>query len=207
MIKTIIDFILHIDKYLYVLIQDYGTWVYLVMFVVVFIETGLVVMPFLPGDSLLFVSGTFAAAGSLNVYILFIILSIAAIIGDTVNYWLGKYFGEKVFSRFINKKYIEKTKHFYEKHGKKTIVLARFVPIIRTFAPFIAGIGKMNYITFLSYNIIGGISWVGLFIFAGYLFGNLTFVKENLTLITLAIIFVSLIPAIVEYFRTKAKKH
>lgn len=207
MIKTIIDFILHIDKYLYVLIQDYGTWVYLVMFMVVFIETGLVVMPFLPGDSLLFVSGTFAAAGSLNIYILFIILSIAAIIGDTVNYWLGKYFGEKVFSKFINKQYIEKTKHFYEKHGKKTIVLARFVPIIRTFAPFIAGIGKMNYLTFLSYNIIGGISWVGLFVFAGYLFGNLAFVKENLTIITLAIIFVSLIPAIVEYLRTKAKKH
>lgn len=206
MIQTVIDFILHIDKYLYTLIQDYGTWVYFFVFIVVFIETGLVVMPFLPGDSLLFVSGTFAAAGSLNVYLLFIILSFAAIIGDTVNYWLGKYFGEKIFSKFINKQYIEKTRHFYEKHGKKTIVLARFVPIVRTFAPFIAGIGKMNYITFLSYNIIGGISWVGIFIFSGYLFGNLTFVQENLTLITLSIIFISLIPAIVEYLRSRTKK-
>ncbi len=206
MIKTVIDFILHIDKYLYILIQDYGTWVYLLVFIVIFIETGLVVMPFLPGDSLLFVSGTFAAAGSLNVYILFISLSLAAIIGDTVNYWLGKYFGEKVFSKFINKEYIEKTKHFYSQHGKKTIVLARFVPIIRTFAPFIAGVGKMNYITFLSYNVIGGISWVGIFVFAGYLFGNLTFVKENLTIITLTIIFLSLIPAIVEYLKNKTKK-
>src|SRR3990167_3458381 len=203
MLNSIIDFILHIDKYLNILIQNYGTLVYVILFLVIFVETGLVIMPFLPGDSLLFVAGTFAAADSLNVYVLFAILSVAAIIGDTVNYWIGNYFGEKIFAKFIKKEYLEKTKLFYEKYGKKTIIFARFIPIIRTFAPFVAGVGKMNYAFFLSYNIIGGISWVAIFIFAGYFFGNIPFVKDNLAVIILAIIIISIIPPMVEYYRHK----
>ncbi|MFA6918316.1 MAG: DedA family protein [Candidatus Gracilibacteria bacterium] len=203
--SEIIDFIVHIDRYLNILVQNYGSLVYVVMFVVVFVETGLVVMPLLPGDSMLFVAGTFAAVGSMNVISLFLILSVAAVLGDTVNYWIGNYFGEKFFSKFIKKEHMERTKSFYDRHGKKTIVIARFVPIIRTFAPFIAGIGKMNYSTFLTYNVIGGVSWVLIFVFAGYSFGTIPFVKENLTLITLSIIFVSLIPAFVEYVRGRKK--
>ena len=199
MIVKIIDWILHIDKYLNVLIQSYGAWIYLLIFLIVFIETGFVFVPFLPGDSLLFASGTFAAVGSLNVYVIFLLLSLAAILGDTVNYWMGKYFGERVFSRFIREEYMERTREFYKKHGKKTIVLARFVPIIRTFAPFVAGIGRMDYPTFLSYNVIGGISWVALFLFAGYFFGNLSFVKNNLMIIILFIIIISFVPVIIEY--------
>ena len=205
MLNSIIDFILHIDKYLNILIQNYGTLVYVILFLVIFVETGLVIMPFLPGDSLLFVAGTFAAADSLNVYVLFAILSVAAIIGDTVNYWIGNYFGEKIFAKFIKKEYLEKTKLFYEKYGKKTIIFARFIPIIRTFAPFVAGLGKMNYAFFLSYNIIGGISWVAIFIFAGYFFGNIPFVKDNLAVIILAIIIISIIPPMVEYYRHKKR--
>jgi membrane-associated protein len=185
------------------MIQNYGIFVYAIMFVVVFVETGFVVMPFLPGDSLLFVAGTFAAVGSLNVIWLFLLLSFAAIIGDTVNYWVGKYFGEKVFSKFIKKEHLDKTKSFYDKYGKKTIIIARFIPIVRTLAPFVAGVGKMHYSTFLIYNIIGGISWVLIFVFAGYSFGTIPAVKENLSLIILGIIILSIIPAIVEYFRGK----
>lgn len=205
MIGTIIDVILHVDKYLKVLIDNYGSFVYFLLFLIIFMETGLVVTPFLPGDSLLFVAGTFAAAGSLSVYILFLLLCIAAIIGDTVNYWLGSYFGEKIFRRFINKEYMQRTKLFYEKHGTKTIVLARFVPIIRTFAPFVAGIGKMNYPRFLTYNIIGGVAWVALFVFSGYFFGRLPFVKDNLTGITYVIILISLIPVLFEYVKHRKK--
>jgi len=201
--STIIDFIVHIDRYIEIMIQNYGIFVYAIMFVVVFVETGFVVMPFLPGDSLLFVAGTFAAVGSLNVIWLFLLLSFAAIIGDTVNYWVGKYFGEKVFSKFIKKEHLDKTKSFYDKYGKKTIIIARFIPIVRTLAPFVAGVGKMHYSTFLIYNIIGGISWVLIFVFAGYSFGTIPAVKENLSLIILGIIILSIIPAIVEYFRGK----
>lgn len=206
MLKNIADIFFNLDSYIAVAIQSYGVFVYFLIFAIIFIETGLVIMPFLPGDSLLFISGTFSASGALNVYVLFFGLSIAAILGDTINYWLGNYFGEKVFSKFIKKENIEKTKAFYEKHGKKTIILARFVPIIRTFAPFVAGIGKMKYSTFLIYNIIGGISWVALFIFAGYFFGNIPLVKDNLTLVILVIIFVSLIPVVMEYFKNKRTK-
>ena len=205
MIGNIIDIILHVDKYLKVLIDDFGGFVYLFLFLIVFMETGLVVTPFLPGDSLLFVAGTFAAAGSLSVYILFLLLSLAAIIGDTVNYWLGSYFGEKIFRKFINREYMERTKLFYEKHGAKTIVLARYIPVIRTFAPFVAGIGKMKYSRFLIYNIAGGIAWVALFVFSGYFFGSLPFVKNHLTAITYLIIFISLIPVLVEYVRHRNK--
>jgi membrane-associated protein len=207
MIKTAVDFILNFDTYLTTLVASYGSLVYLFLFLIIFVETGLVIMPFLPGDSLIFIAGTLAATGSLNPYLLFLFLTVAAIIGDTVNYWLGRYLGEKIFARFINPAHIEKTKSFFTRYGKKTIVLARFVPIVRTFAPFVAGIGKMDYFTFLSYNIIGGISWIAIFVFSGYYFGNIRFVKDNLTAIVLLIIIISIIPAIVEYIRHKRKNN
>jgi membrane-associated protein len=206
MIKTFMDFLLHVDKYLNLVIQNYGGFVYFLLFLIIFLETGFVLTPFLPGDSLLFVAGTFAAASTLNVYILFFIFSLASILGDTANYWIGHHFGKRIFSRFIKKEHMQKTKSFFHKHGKKTIVLARFIPIIRTFAPFVAGIGKMDYFTFLSYNIIGGIVWVALFLFSGYFFGNIAYVKDNLGMITLLIIATSLIPAIIEYVKHKKKK-
>ncbi len=208
MIREFIDFILHMDSYLATLISGYGSWVYAFLFLVIFIETGLVVMPFLPGDSLLFISGALAATGALSVYLLFLLLAAAAILGDTVNYSVGRYFGERVFSRFINPLHMEKTKLFFHRHGKKTIVLARFVPIIRTFAPFVAGVGKMDYFSFLAYNVIGGLSWVAIFIFSGYYFGNIPFVKDNLTAIVILIIIVSFIPAVQEYLKhRKGIKH
>lgn len=201
MIKSIIDFILHVDKYLVLLIQNYGSYVYLLLFFIIFLETGFVVAPFLPGDSLLFISGTLAASGALNVYLLFLLLSMAAILGDTANYWIGNYFGEKVFSRFVNPEHIKKTKLFFHNYGRKTILLARFVPVVRTFAPFLAGAGKMHYLTFLSYNIIGGIFWAGIFVFSGYYFGNISLVKDNLTIIVFLIIITSFIPLIIEYIK------
>jgi len=207
MIDKLIDIILNLDKYLSILIQNYGSLVYFLLFFVIFIETGFVLTPFLPGDSLIFVSGTFAATGVLNVYLLFFILSLGAILGDTANYWIGNYFGENVLSRFVSKEDIKRTKTFYEKYGKKTIIIARFVPVIRTFAPFVAGIGKMKYYTFLSYNIIGGIAWVAVFLFSGYFFGTLPFVEENLTVIICLIIFVSLVPAALEYARHRKDRH
>ncbi len=207
LIKNPIDLILNFDKYIGIIMQNYGSLAYLILFLIIFSETGLVLTPFLPGDSLLFIVGTFASQGILNVYALFIIITIAAILGDTVNYFIGNYFGEKVYSKskFFKKEYLEKTKEFYKKYGNKTIFLARFIPIIRTFAPFVAGVGKMNYKNFLSYNIIGGITWVAIFIFSGYFFGTIPFVQENLTLIILFIIIISFIPPIVEYIKHKKK--
>lgn len=205
MFINIINFILHLDTHLTTLVTDYGPWVYGFLFLIIFLETGLVITPFLPGDSLLFVAGAMAAVGDFNIWLLFAILAAAAILGDTVNYWLGKYFGEKVFSKFIKKEHLDKTQTFFDKYGKKTIILARFVPIIRTFAPFVAGVGKMHYFTFLSFNIIGGLAWVTLFTFSGFFFGNLALVKENLGFIILGIIFISLLPILFEYL--KAKKH
>ena len=204
---NLIDFILHIDKYLHLIVQNYGILSYFILFFIVFCETGLVFTPFLPGDSLLFVAGTLAANGVLNLFFLFLVFVIAAILGDTVNYWIGNYFGERVFlkSRFVNKNYIEKTKEFYKKHGGKTIVIARFIPIIRTFAPFIAGVGKMNYLRFLIFNIIGAIVWVGIFVFSGYYFGGISFVQNNLSFVLLGIILVSLIYPLIEYFRHRKK--
>ncbi|MBI4452445.1 DedA family protein [Candidatus Woesearchaeota archaeon] len=208
-IKNFIDFILHLDKYLVVIIQNYGAFTYFILFLIVFAETGLVITPFLPGDSLLFAAGTFAAIGSLNVIALFIILSVAAILGDTVNYSIGKYLGAKAFQKYpgiFKKEHLDKTHKFYEKYGNKTIVLARFVPIVRTFAPFIAGVGKMKYINFLTYNIVGGIAWVALFVFGGYFFGNIPFVKNNFLLVIIFIIILSFAPIIWEWWNHKRNK-
>jgi len=208
-IALIIDFVLHLDKYLSVIIQDFGVWSYLILFIVIFIETGLVVTPFLPGDSLLFAAGAFAAAGAFNPVLLFVLLAVAAVLGDTANYWIGHSIGPKVFTgnvRFLKKEYLEKTQAFYEKHGGKTIFLARFIPIIRTFAPFVAGVGKMRYGYFISYNVIGGIVWTSLFIFAGYFFGNLPFVEENFSLVIIAIVIISVLPAVWEYFKAKLEE-
>ena len=203
-----IDFILHIDKYLALIIQNYGTLTYLFLFLIIFIETGLVIAPFLPGDSLLFVAGTFAAQKALNLYFLIFLLIAAAILGDTLNYWIGSYFGEHVFakSRLFNKEHLEKTKKFYEKHGGKTIIFARFIPIIRSFAPFVAGVSRMKYSRFLMFNVIGGISWVTIFILGGYFFGGIKFVQENLTYFIIGIIVVSFMPPVVELIRSKQKK-
>jgi membrane-associated protein len=202
-----VDFILHIDKYVGMIIQNYGIFTYLILFLVLFCETGLVITPFLPGDSLLFVTGAFAAKGYINVFALFGILCLAAILGDTINYTIGNYFGEKVFARnrFFKKEHLEKTKKFYEKHGSKTIIFARFVPIVRTFAPFVAGIGKMKYLKFLSFNIIGGIAWVLIFLFGGYFFGGIPIIEKNLTWVIFIIIFISILPAIIEYLRNRKK--
>lgn len=209
LIKTLIEFVLHLDQHLNVIIQNYGVWTYLLLFIVIFIETGLVVTPFLPGDSLLFAAGTFAALGSLNVGLLFVLLAAAAIGGDTVNYWIGHFVGPKVFRkedvRFLNKEYLDRTHQFYEKHGGKTIILARFIPIIRTFAPFVAGIGKMTYWRFIGYNVIGGLVWPAIFLFGGYFFGNIPFVKRNFTLVILAIILISVLPMIIEFLNHRLR--
>jgi membrane-associated protein len=201
----IVDFILHLDTHLSGLIQQYGLWSYLILFVVIFCETGLVVTPFLPGDSLLFAAGTFAARGDLRVVWLFLLLSVAAVVGDTVNYWLGKIVGPKVFqkenSHIFKKAYLERTHNFYEKYGAETIIIARFVPIVRTFAPFVAGIGRMSYGKFLSYNVVGGVGWVALFTFGGYFFGNIPFVRKNFSLVIIAIIAISLVPAVLEILK------
>lgn len=204
-IQNLIDFVLHLDDNVGIILQDYGYFTYLIMFLIIFFETGLVIAPFLPGDSLLFVLGTFAGVGFLNIFLLFFLLTIAAIIGDSVNYWIGNYFGENIFkkSRLFREEYLVKTKGFYQKYGGKTIFLARFVPIIRTFAPFVAGVGKMNYTKFLVYNISGGISWVFLFLFGGYFFGGIPVVKENLTIVILVIIVISVIPLLIEYLRRR----
>ncbi len=210
-IQFIIDFILHIDVHLTELVAEYGTWVYAILFLIIFCETGLVVTPFLPGDSLLFVAGAIASIGSnhINVHLLVLLLIIAAILGDAVNYMIGKFFGEKLFSnpdsKIFKQSYLQKTHEFYEKHGGKTIILARFVPIVRTFAPFVAGMGNMSYKHFASYNVIGGVAWVSIFTYAGFFFGELEFVKKNLSILIFAIIFISIIPAVVEILRNRRK--
>ena len=206
LLSNFIDFILHLDKYLSIIIQNYGAFTYLLLFLIVFAETGLVVTPFLPGDSLLFAAGTFAAIGSLNVWILFTILALAAILGDTINYSIGKYLGSKAFEKYpkiFKKQYLDKTHNFYEKYGNKTIVLARFVPIVRTFAPFVAGVGKMKYLNFLIYNIVGGLAWVALFVFGGYYFGNIPVVKNNFSIVIMIIIVLSFVPIIWEWWKYK----
>jgi membrane-associated protein len=206
LIVNFIDVILHIDVYLDAIIRSYGVWAYLILFIIIFCETGLVVTPFLPGDSLLFAAGAITALGSFDFLTLFIVISVAAITGDTVNYWAGRYAGPKVFARFLNKKHLERTHEFYEKYGGITIILARFVPIIRTFAPFVAGIGKMTYWHFISYNIIGGLLWPALFITTGYFFGNMPVVKKYFSLVIIAIIIISVIPIMIEIIKVWREK-
>jgi membrane-associated protein len=205
LLKALFEILMHLDKHLDLLIRNYGIWTYGILFFIIFFETGFVVTPFLPGDSLLFAGGTFAALGSLDARWLIISLSIAAIAGDTANYWIGYTVGPKVFnkekSRFLNKEYLYRTHRFYEKYGGKTIILARFIPIIRTFAPFVAGIGSMTYRRFILYNISGGIAWVVIFVLGGYLFGNIPVVKQNFSLVIFAIIILSVLPGIIEFLR------
>ncbi len=208
LIRTAIDFFLHLDKHLAEIIANYGVWTNLILFLIVFAETGLVVTPFLPGDSLLFAAGTFAALGSLDPVILILLLSAAAILGDTVNYWVGAYIGPRAFSgevRWLRKEYLDRTHAFYEKHGGKTIILARFIPIIRTFAPFVAGVGTMTYSRFLLYNVVGGVVWVTLFVLAGYYFGNLPAVRQNFSYVILAIIVISVMPIVLEFMKSRRR--
>jgi membrane-associated protein len=208
-VQYVIDFVLHINTHLEELISLYGVWVYGILFVIIFCETGLVVTPFLPGDSLLFAAGAIAGlpGNHINVHLIVLALIIAAVLGDAANYTIGRFFGEKLFSnpqsKIFKKSYLDKTHNFFEKYGGKTIILARFVPIIRTFAPFVAGMGRMGYRRFASFNIIGGVVWVSLFTYAGYFFGRLQFVQDNLELLLLLIIFVSLLPGIIEVLRAK----
>ncbi|PIQ20813.1 MAG: hypothetical protein COW65_12900 [Cytophagales bacterium CG18_big_fil_WC_8_21_14_2_50_42_9] len=215
-VRSFIDFFLHLDVHLSQIILDYGVWAYLILFLIIFVETGLVVMPFLPGDSLLFAAGAFAAPqlaangaempGPFNIFYLIALLFVAAFLGDTLNYYIGDYFGPKVFRRdyrFLKRAHLEKTQNFYEKHGAKTIIFARFIPIIRTFAPFIAGVGTMKYSKFIAYNMVGGFLWVALFVGAGYFFGNIPAVKKNFTLAIFAIIFISLVPPLIEVIKHK----
>lgn len=210
LITTFIDIFLHLDRHLGAVIQSYGIWTYLILFLIIFCETGLVITPILPGDSLLFAAGAFAAIGALEVMWLFFLLSVAAIAGDTLNYSIGSYMGPRIFHkekvRFLNREYLDRTHRFYERHGGKTIIFARFMPIIRTFAPFVAGIGRMTYLHFLSYNVIGGIIWIAVFVFGGFFFGNIPLVKKNFTLVILVIIFLSILPGVIEFIRHRVRK-
>ncbi len=207
-ILMLIEFVLHMDKFLPAIVQALGIWTYLALFFVIFMETGFVITPFLPGDSLLFAAGAIAAVsnGGLNVITLFIVMASAAVLGDTANYWIGHFIGPRAFSgsiRFLKKEYLDRTQAFYEKHGGKTILLARFVPIVRTFAPFVAGVGKMRYSYFISYNVFGGLFWTALFIFGGYFVGNLEIVKNNFSLVVILIILISILPGIIEVVKSR----
>jgi len=209
LVRAVFDFILHIDVHLGAIIASYGVLTYGILFVIIFVETGLVFVPFLPGDSLLFAAGAFAALGSLNLWVVIPLMMLAAVLGDTVNYWIGHFFGHKLVQNPhvpINKEHIEETQRFFDKHGGKTIILARFVPIVRTFAPFVAGIGRMHYGQFISYNMIGGILWVLLATLAGFFFGNIPFVKENFSLVVLGIVLVSVVPMLLQVIK-KVLKH
>ncbi|HEX7614897.1 MAG TPA: DedA family protein [Thermoanaerobaculia bacterium] len=204
LLKQFVDIFLHLDKHLAEVTRDYGAWTNALLFAIVFSETGLVVTPFLPGDSLLFTAGALASLGTLNVWVLFLLLSLAAVLGDTVNYWIGKKIGPRAFDgtvRFLKQEHLRKTEAFYEKHGKKTIILARFVPIVRTFAPFVAGVGSMTYGTFIAYNVVGGVAWVAICVFSGYFFGNIPVVKRNFSLVVLAIIGISTLPLLWEWWK------
>lgn len=219
-LQTVLDFFLNLDKHLFTMIMDYGLWIYLILFLIIFVETGLVVMPFLPGDSLLFAAGTFCAGvigatgetASLNLWLILALLTVAAILGDTLNYYLGKNVGLKMLGlkigdkQLVNPKYIDQTQVFYSKNGPKTIIIARFVPIVRTFAPFVAGIGSMNYSTFIKYNVIGAVVWVWSLTLMGYFFGNLPIVQENFETVIFGIIGISLLPMVWEYVNAKFLK-
>lgn len=204
LIHAFVEYIMHLDSNLLIIIKYFGPWAYSIIFTIILLETALVLTPFLPGDSLLFAAGTLAGIGAWDIWILFLLLTIAAVLGDSVNYSIGKFVGPRVFKykgKLLNKDHLIRTHKFFDKYGGKTIILARFIPIIRTFAPFLAGVGKMDYFKFLSYNIIGGILWVGLFLWTGYFFGNIPFVKEHFTYVIIAIIIISLIPAVIEFYK------
>jgi membrane-associated protein len=209
LIKYLFDLFLHLDVHLNDIIIQYGTLTYIILFVVIFCETGLVFTPFLPGDSLIFAAATFAARGSFNINYLFLTLALASILGDTSNYWIGHFIGPKIFHkenvRFLKKEYLDRTHTFYERYGGKTIIFARFIPIIRTFAPFVAGLGSMTYSKFVVFIIVGATAWVGIFAYGGYFFGNIEFVKHNFSVVIIAIICISLVPGLVGYFRHKSK--
>jgi membrane-associated protein len=209
LLRNIVDLFLHLDQHLSEVISDYGTWTHLILFLIVFCETGLVITPLLPGDSLLFAAGTFAALGALDLWLVLSLLIAAAIIGDSVNYWIGNYIGPRAFSgdiRFLRKEYLERTHAFYERHGGKTIILARFVPIVRTFAPFVAGVGAMSYPKFITYNVVGAVLWVGMFVLGGYFFGNIPVVRKNFTIVILAIIAISVMPMALEALRARRSR-
>ena len=205
--EAVLDFLLHFDAHLLKLVVRHGVWIYGLLFLIVFLETGVVVTPFLPGDSLLFAAGSVAAVGGIDLGLTWLLLAVAAILGDTVNYWIGHRVGPRAFSadgRFLKRRYLERTERFYEKHGGTTIVLARFVPIVRTFAPFVAGVGSMRYRRFLAYNVGGGVVWTGLFLGAGFAFGNVPVVKENFKIVIVAIVVASVIPMVVEWLRARS---
>ena len=208
MVKETIDFIFHVDKHMGLMIQNFGSWSYLFLFVIIFVETGLVVAPFLPGDSLLFTAGAFAAQGAFDIFRLSVILIAASIIGDNVNYFIGRTIGSGIYkanSRVLKKEYLDRTHAFYEKHGGKTIILAKFVPIVRTFAPFVAGVGKMGYLHFLSYDIAAAFLWISIFVGGGFCFGNTRVVKDNFSIVIIAIILISIMPAVIEYYRHRMR--
>ena len=209
LLKQLIDVFLHLDKHLADVVRDYGAWTNTLLFVIVFCETGLVVTPFLPGDSLLFTAGALAALGNLNVALVFLLLSLAAVLGDSANYAIGKKIGPRAFDgsvKFLKQEHLRKTEAFYEKHGRKTIILARFVPIVRTFAPFVAGVGSMTYGAFLAYNVVGGVAWVAICVFSGYFFGNIPVVKKNFSLVVLAIIGISTLPLLWEWWKARKSR-
>ena len=209
LITGFVDLVLHLDVHLQALVANYGEWVYLILFAIIFCETGLVVTPFLPGDSLLFVAGALAGAGGMDVHTLFAVLALASFSGDNTNYWLGRFVGPRLFnrasSRLLNPAHLERTQRFYEKHGGKTIIIARFVPIVRTFAPFVAGLGRMHYARFLPYSIAGAVLWIGSLTYAGYHFGNIPIVRQNLSLVIIGIVVLSIMPGIIEYLRSRTR--
>jgi membrane-associated protein len=209
LITGFIDLVLHLDRHLQVLVSSYGVWVYLILFAIIYCETGLVVTPFLPGDSLLFVAGAIAAGGGIYVHALFAVLLAASFLGDNTNYWIGRFAGPRIFkragSRFFDPRNLERTQQFYAKYGRKTIVIARFVPIVRTFAPFVAGMGRMGYSSFLPFSFAGGVLWIGALVYAGYFFGNLPFVQNNLSIVIIGIIVISVMPGVIEYLRGRSR--
>jgi len=209
LIRQLLDILLHLDRHLDTIIQQYGVWTYLILFLIIFCETGLVVTPILPGDSLLFAVGTFAARGALDLGLVLLLLSVAAVAGDTVNYAIGYRVGPRIFRkegvRFLNREYLDRTHRFYERHGAKTIVIARFVPIIRTFAPFVAGVGRMSYARFVTYNVAGGVGWIAALVLGGHLFGNIPVVRQNFTLVIFAIIVLSVLPGVIEFLRQRSR--
>ena len=210
LVTAFIDIVLHLDRHLQVLVADYGSWVYLILFLIIFCETGLVVTPFLPGDSLLFVAGAVAAAVGMDVYALFAVLALASFSGDNTNYWIGRFIGPRVFARerslLLNPAHLERTRRFYDVYGGKTVLIARFVPVVRTFAPFVAGIGRMVYPRFLLYSFAGAILWIGSLTFAGYFFGNLQIVRDNLSIVIIAIVVLSVMPGVVEFLRSRRRR-